>query len=88
MFVARPIGDGAVVGAHSVVTHDVAHYAVVAGNPARRIRRRYDDADVDSLLDSRWWDWRIETITSHAATLMSGTPQEVARIAATIRHGR
>jgi virginiamycin A acetyltransferase len=52
------IGHGAVVGAHAVVTRDVAPYAVVAGNPAREVRRRYDDEEVASLLESRWWNGR------------------------------
>jgi virginiamycin A acetyltransferase len=82
---AITIGDGAVVGAHSVVTRDVAPYAIVAGNPAREIRRRYDDAEVASLLATRWWDWPIEVVTRHAATLMSGSPEDLARIAAAER---
>lgn len=76
------IGDGAVIGAHSVVTRDVAPYAVVAGNPAREVRRRYDETEVASLLETRWWDWPIDLITDHAATLMTGTPADLARIAA------
>lgn len=56
------IGDGAVVGAHSVVTKDVEPYAVVAGNPARHLRVRFDPDDVDRLLAVRWWDWPVEDV--------------------------
>ena len=50
------IGDGAVVGMGSVVTKDVEPYAVVAGNPARLIRKRFDEEVIEKLLTSRWWD--------------------------------
>ncbi len=50
------IGHGAIVAARSVVTKDVPPYAVVGGNPARLIRRRFDDRTIERLLASRWWD--------------------------------
>lgn len=75
------IGDGAIVAAHSVVTRDVAPYALVGGNPARQIRMRYPAEEVALLREARWWDWPIEAITEHAALLMAGTPAEVAAVA-------
>ncbi len=75
------IGDGAVIGAQAVVTKDVGPYEVVAGNPARVVRTRFDDADVERLLRARWWDWPLERITAHAATIMAGTPAELERLA-------
>ena len=51
------IGHGSVVAAASVVAADVPAYSVVAGNPARVVRRRFDDADVDRLLRAAWWHW-------------------------------
>ena len=56
------IGDGAVVGARAVVARDVRPYAIVVGNPAKEVRRRFDDAIVDRLLALRWWDWPLEEI--------------------------
>jgi len=51
------IGTGAVVGAGSVVTHDVAPYTIVAGVPAKAIRRRVTVETEAQLLSLSWWDW-------------------------------
>ncbi|MGE5514669.1 MAG: CatB-related O-acetyltransferase [Bacteroidota bacterium] len=59
------IGDGAIIAAKSVVSADVRPYAVVAGNPAREVKRRFDDDVVEELLRLRWWDWPVERITAH-----------------------
>lgn len=51
------IGDGAVVGAGSVVTKDIGPYEIWAGNPAKLIRKRFTDDVVEELLKSEWWNW-------------------------------
>lgn len=51
------IHDGAVIGAHAVVTRDVPPYAIVAGNPGRIIRYRFSDRTIARLLKIRWWDY-------------------------------
>lgn len=58
------IGAGAIVAAKAVVTRDVAPYAVVAGNPAREVRRRFDADTVAALLDIAWWDWPADRISA------------------------
>lgn len=57
------IGDGAIIGAKSVVTKDVKPYTIVGGNPAKVIRQRFSDEIIDVLLEIAWWNWDIEKIT-------------------------
>lgn len=56
------IGDGVIVGAGAVVTKDVPPYAIVAGNPARIIKYRYNQKDIDWLLELKWWNFKREKI--------------------------
>lgn len=65
------IGDGAVIGTKAVVARDVRPYAIVVGNPAREIRRRFGDEQVEALLRIRWWDWPTETVRRHVALICS-----------------
>jgi acetyltransferase-like isoleucine patch superfamily enzyme len=50
------IGDGAVIAAYSIVTKDVPPYTIVAGNPAKQIRKRFNDDVINKLLELKWWD--------------------------------
>ncbi|MCM1315057.1 MAG: CatB-related O-acetyltransferase [Prevotella sp.] len=58
------IGDGAIIGMNSVVGSDVPPYTIVAGNPARTIRKRFDNALINLMLEFRWWDKSIEEINN------------------------
>jgi virginiamycin A acetyltransferase len=60
-------GDGAVIGAGSVVTKDVPPYAVAVGNPAKVIKKRFSDEIINSLTKIHWWDWEEEKITKNRA---------------------
>jgi len=70
------IGDGAVVGANAVVTKDVGPYEIVAGTPARRLRRRFPDDVCEALLRLAWWDWPAERIGEALADMQSLTIEE------------
>lgn len=63
------IGHGAVVGMGAVVTKDVPPYAIVAGNPARIIRFRFDEATIGQLLKSEWWNLTSDQIRELASCL-------------------
>ena len=71
------IGDGAIIGANSTVGHDVAPYTIVAGNPARLIRRRFDEELTELLLAWKWWDKPVEEIDSLIPILTSRNLDEV-----------
>jgi len=61
------IGDGAVLGANSLVTKDVEPYSIVNGSPAAHVRYRFDEATIQKLCQSKWWDWEDEKIKKHLA---------------------
>ena len=58
------IGDGAIIGANSVVGSDVQAYTVVVGNPAKALRKRFDEELIDIMEKLKWWDKSIEEINN------------------------
>ncbi|MBQ7093783.1 MAG: CatB-related O-acetyltransferase, partial [Clostridia bacterium] len=58
------IGDGAIIGANSVVGSDVEPYSIVVGNPARAIRKRFDDELIEMMLEFKWWNKSVDEINS------------------------
>ncbi len=65
------IGNGAVIGARSVVTKDVPAYAIAAGNPARIVRLRFSLDEIAALERIAWWHWPLERIHASAELLTS-----------------
>jgi len=65
------IGDGSVIGNRAVVTRDVEPYAIVAGNPARLVRKRFDEETIRKLLEIKWWDWPIDKIKKNLGVIYS-----------------
>ena len=58
------IGDGAIIGCNSVVGSDIPPYTIAAGNPAKPVRKRFDDELIKLLLRFSWWDRSIEEINA------------------------
>lgn len=66
------IGDGAVIGTRALVTRDVEPYAIVGGNPAKLIRKRFDETDIAILLELKWWEWTEDQLHEVMPILTSG----------------
>ncbi|MET3924472.1 type B chloramphenicol O-acetyltransferase [Devosia sp. 2618] len=74
------IGHGAVIGTRALVTKDVEPYTIVGGNPAKPIRKRFNDEQIAMLLEMQWWDWSEDQLEAAMPLLCS------ADIAALYRH--
>lgn len=66
------IGSGTIIGAGAVVGGEIPPYSLVAGNPGRVIRPRFDAATVARLLEIGWWDWSIDRILAAEAAICGG----------------
>jgi chloramphenicol O-acetyltransferase type B len=65
------VGHGAVIGARSVVTKDIEPYTIVAGNPAKPIRKRFSEEQIQRLLEMSWWNWSEKELASTMRLLCS-----------------
>ena len=66
------IGDGAIIGTNSLVTKDVEPYSIVGGNPAKLIRKRFDEETINFLVQLAWWDWPMDKIVTHMDAIIIG----------------
>lgn len=73
------IGDGAIIGANSTVGSDVEPYTIVAGNPARVIRKRFDDELIEVLEEVKWWDLPADEINELIPVLSCSDLEKVKR---------
>ena len=71
------IGDGAIIGTRAVVTKDVAPYAIVAGVPAKTIKKRFSDTTVAELLKIKWWDWQPEKVRMNLDAIIKGKVEQL-----------
>lgn len=65
------IADGAIIGARSLVTKNIGPYEIYGGNPAKLIKKRFSDEDIEKLLQIKWWTWDIEKIKAHLDLIRS-----------------
>ena len=65
------VGNGAIIAAKSVVVSDILPYTIVGGNPAKRIRQRFEDDVIQALLEVTWWNWDIEKITRNLEKIVA-----------------
>ena len=65
------IGDGAVIAAGSVVSGEVRPYSIVAGNPAREVKKRFDENIIKKLLIIKWWNFSDEKVNEFSELLCS-----------------
>lgn len=74
------IGDGAIIGAYSVVAKDIPPYTVAGGNPAKVIKKRFDDELTDVLLKLKWWDFEAEKLVDFLPLLCDPDLEKVKEI--------
>ncbi len=74
------IGDGAIIAANSVVTKDVPPYSIVGGNPARLLKKRFSDDEIELLLKIQWWNWSIEKITKNIPILCNNDSEKLSEL--------
>ena len=65
------VGDGAIIGLNSVVGGNVPPYTIVAGNPAKEIRKRFDDELIELMIKFKWWDKSVDEINNLIPLLAS-----------------
>jgi len=75
------IHNGAVIATGAVVNKDVPPYAVVAGNPGRIVKFRFEHSQIKELLDIKWWDWSEEKIRNNALLMWSNNIDEFIKYA-------
>ena len=74
------IGDGAVIGANTVVAKSIPPYSIAVGNPSNVTRKRFSDGQIEKLLVIKWWNWENEKIEENIPLLLSGQIDEFLEI--------
>jgi virginiamycin A acetyltransferase len=74
------IGDGAIIGARAVVVKDVPPYTIVGGNPAKKMKQRFANDIIKTLLEISWWDWPVHQIERHINAITGGDIEKLRKI--------
>lgn len=74
------IGNGSIVASKSVVVNDIEPYSIVGGNPAKLIKKRFDDDVILLLEELKWWDWPVEKITNNLDILTNNNIDDLRRL--------
>jgi len=74
------VGDGAAIGNNAVVAKDVPPYAIVAGNPASIVRKRFDEETIHHLLKIKWWEWEDNRIEKFLPLLLNSNIEEFLKV--------
>jgi virginiamycin A acetyltransferase len=74
------IGDGAIIASKSVVTCDVSAYSVVGGNPAKKIKSRFDSLVIEELLSISWWDWSAEKTSKNLKEIVNNDLEKLSKV--------
>lgn len=75
------IGNGVIIGSGAVVGGVIPSYSIVAGNPAKVLRRRFDEDQIAQLELIEWWNWPIDKILQHEALICGGDVAALAKAA-------
>lgn len=75
------IGDGAIIGSRSVVVKDVEPYTIVGGNPAKPLKKRFDEATIATLLKMQWWNWPVDKIEANLDAILGADIEKLRDIA-------
>lgn len=74
------IGSGVIIGSCAVVTRDIPDYCIVAGNPAKIIRQRFNDVTIAKLMEIQWWSWKDDIIFSNIKHIVGGDIESLLKI--------
>lgn len=74
------IGDGAIIAANATVAKNIPAYHIVGGNPAKIIKKRFNDELINYLIEIQWWNWSAEKIFANIESLCSKDLEEIRNI--------
>ncbi len=74
------VGDGAIIGANSVVAKDIPAYSIAVGNPSRVVKKRFDEETITFLCQLKWWDYPKEIITKYLKAIVSNNIEELKKL--------